>query len=77
MDSTKLQALIDLLRAAGVTKYATPELTLELGPAPVVQAPIDLTREGFGPRPQRDPHLQSVLDRLPGMYQDPALFDIR
>jgi hypothetical protein len=29
-----LSALLQILRSAGVTKYTTPELTLELGPAP-------------------------------------------
>jgi hypothetical protein len=33
-----LSALLQILRAAGVTRYQTPELTLDLGPAPVKHA---------------------------------------
>lgn len=38
MDPTQLQDLLVLLRAHGVTRYATPELTVELGPAPLAQS---------------------------------------
>jgi len=34
MHGKPLSALLQILRAAGVTRYQTPELTLELGPAP-------------------------------------------
>lgn len=34
MVGKQLSALLQILRAAGVTDYQTPELTLHLGPAP-------------------------------------------
>jgi hypothetical protein len=74
---TRLQGLITLLRANGITRYETAELKLELGELPAPERRVDLNREGFSPRPERDPHLQAVLDRLPGMYSDPALFAIK
>jgi hypothetical protein len=34
MHGKPLSALLQILRSAGVTRYQTPELTLELGPPP-------------------------------------------
>jgi hypothetical protein len=34
-----LSALLQILRAAGVTRYETPELTLEIGPPPPGKRP--------------------------------------
>jgi hypothetical protein len=46
-----LSALLQILRSAGVTRYATPELTLELGPAPppkrAVATAINLSPEAL------------------------------
>jgi hypothetical protein len=78
LELTQLQALIDLLRANGVTKYATAALSLELGPPPATPAKIDLTREGFTASASSiNPALKNALDRLDPSYSDPALFMIR
>jgi hypothetical protein len=42
MHGTSLKALLKVLRDAGVTRYATPELTIELGAAPAARAPVAL-----------------------------------
>lgn len=42
MTGEPLSKLLKILRNAGVTRYQTPELTLELGPAPAKGAPLTL-----------------------------------
>lgn len=45
MDLKEVQDLIKALRECGVTQYKTPELSLELGPLPVVAPVPEITAE--------------------------------
>lgn len=72
MVGTELIALLEVLRAQGVTEYRTPELTLVLGPAPAREpaaagTPAE-TAAGLEPR------VRAALDRLPAGYRDPSLW---
>ncbi len=77
MELEDLKALVATLRALGVTRYETAAIKLELGAVPAAPHTVDLRRDGFSPKPQRNPALQQMLDRLDPSYSDPALFDIR
>ena len=76
MEHTKLIALLEILRAHGITEYRTPELTLVLGPVAdragqeaVAGTPAEVAA-GLEPR------VRAALDRLPAGYRDPALWNM-
>jgi hypothetical protein len=75
----ELKALVEFLRAAGVTKYegllAGAPVKLELG-APLPQAPKADPLQAARPLDRRSSELQAALDRLDPRYSDPALFAI-
>lgn len=77
MELNELEQLILLLRKHGVLEYSAAGVALKLGEIPASVPATDLNKDGFVPSTGRDPALQSVLDRLPTNYSDPALFDIR
>ncbi len=65
-----LKALVEALRAAGVTHYSTPELTLQLGQLPTakqdVEAALDL-----------DHTMSQAFKKLPANYANPSLGIVR
>jgi hypothetical protein len=67
-------ALVDMLRAKGVLRYVTPELSLDLGPAPLAEMP-EIPLVGT-PRVESDPRIEAALKRLPPGYRDPRLWNI-
>jgi hypothetical protein len=58
MEIKQLKELLKLLRAQGVQQYATPELTLVLGEAPVVikrqASDVDLEEETLTPEEEAE-----------------------
>lgn len=77
MTTAELAGLIELLRAQGVTKYSTPELTLELLPAPrAVEVAEAEPRVSAPATSGLDPRVADALRRLPPSYRDPALWKL-
>lgn len=72
MQTEELAALIALLRANGVTKYSTPQLTLELAPfVPESVAPAAC------PVPRQLPaEVERALAALPPQYRSGSLWDL-
>lgn len=73
MVGKQLSALLQILRAHGVTRYQTPEMTLELGAAPTKAAPrtinlspeaLDEEREGSGGDEEEMGDPRFLLERL-------------
>lgn len=70
---SELAELVEFMRATGVLRIVTPELTVELGPQPV-QIP-----EASAPRPmplELNPRVEAGLRRLPPGYRDPRLWNL-
>ena len=79
-----LSALLQILRSAGVTRYQTPELTLELGPPPpgrplprhINVSPEALAADALGDDDEEEGDPRFLLERLgakhfPGVKGDP------
>lgn len=49
MIGKQLSALLQILRSNGVTRYETPELSLQLGPAPAPRTPKDAVHLDVSP----------------------------
>lgn len=73
MHGKPLSALLQILRSAGVTRYQTPELTLELGPPPARRAPtainvspeaLDAERHGEDDPDEEEGDPRFLLERL-------------
>ena len=73
---TDLAQLIALLRANGVTRYSTPELTLEL--LPQLEESTQGAKQGceVPQRPALSPSIERALERLPANYRDPSLWSL-
>lgn len=70
-DLTKLVELLRTLREHGVTKYSTPELTLELGsatfaPVAAPEQPTEFSLDDV----ERELSRTRALDSLPAQYRD-------
>lgn len=72
MVGTELIALLEILRAHGITEYRTPELTLVLGPAPARESQAAGTPAEVAAG--LEPRVRAALDRLPAGYRDPSLW---
>jgi hypothetical protein len=80
MTTRQLSALVRVLRAEGVTRYATPDLTLELGPAPQPSAVkqvkqssgategVDVTFAENGDAPQQEESITDLGQWLNNRY---------
>jgi hypothetical protein len=70
----ELVQILEVMRAHGVLKLTTPELSIELGalPQPTGETEAGVAKE----RHDVDPRVESALKRLPPAYRDPRLWNL-